>query len=288
MNKEDTPIDKKQEIDSFRAHWNVVYKPYTDDLEDRFVSNHIKVFEKVLEQFKGKKDLKVLEIACGSGRFSKYLMDNHADIVSEYVITDISDEMIKLTEERMSDHLKGGKVKALRVDAKDLDQHKFEKFDLILGFLVIHLVSDRPAVLKSLKNLLKPESKMVFVVPSDYEKSSFFNGPSKIVEEYLGIKTSNESPFFKMGNVELMKQELEATGLELEEVTSDLVQFHNDAERNFEVFHQLYSLKPEFKTLSKERLEEFLTKAKEFFEEAHKSGEILEKGVRNYVIKLKK
>lgn len=287
MNREETSNDKKEEIDTFRAHWNVVYKPYTDNLEDRFVSSHIKVFEKVLEQYKGRKDLRVLEVACGSGRFSKYLMDNHADIVSDYVITDISDEMIKMTEERMSDHLKGGKVKALRIDAKDLDQQKFEKFDLICAFLVIHLVSDRKAVFNNLKNLMKPDSRFLIVVPYNFENSTFFKGPSEIIEQFLGTKTSDDSPFFQMGKIELMREEINAAGLEIEDITTSSAQFCDDPERNFGTFYNFTAHKPEFKNLPKEKSDELFSKIRDYFNEMHKSGKVPENHFRNYVIKLK-
>ena len=280
-------IDSKDKTDGLRAHWNVFYRTYTDDLEDRFVSNHIKVFEKVLEQFKGKKDLKVLEIACGSGRFSKYLMDNHADIVSEYVITDISDEMIKLTEERMSDHLKGGKVKALRVDAKDLDQHKFEKFDLICAFLVIQLVSDRKAVFKNICNLLKPDSRLLIVVPCDYENSTFFKGTVEIAEKFFGGKSSDDSPFFQMGKIEFMREELDAAGLEIEDITSSFAQYSNDPERNFSTFYNFNAHKPEFKNLPKEKSEELFSMIRNLFDEMHKNGKVPEMQFRNYVVKFK-
>ncbi len=94
------------------------------------------------------KDLKVLEIGCGSG----LTMEVIAPHVGEYIATDLSEKIVQRVNEK-SKHLGLNHVKAVTVPAHEIDRLNLKSFDLVIINSVIHCFPDIAYLKKLLKQI---------------------------------------------------------------------------------------------------------------------------------------
>jgi ubiquinone/menaquinone biosynthesis C-methylase UbiE len=98
--------------------------------------------------------LRVLEVGCGAGPLTAWLVDNGATVTA----LDVSREMLRLASERLAD-------RATFVLA-DLEQPLTfatdGSFDLVVASLVLHYVGDWEAVLRELRRVLSRRGAVVF------------------------------------------------------------------------------------------------------------------------------
>ncbi len=106
-------------------------------------SHFVKVLEKYLH-----KDMKALEIGCGTGELSFLL----ADKLNDFIATDFSEGMIRACEKKY-------KHEDLRFQVEDASHLSFEddSFDLIIIANVLHIVPDMDLVLDEIKRLSKKD-----------------------------------------------------------------------------------------------------------------------------------
>lgn len=149
-------------VDDVQEYWNrrpcnirhstkpIGTKEYFDDVEARkyLVEPHIPKFAE-FDKWKGKK---VLEIGCGIGTDAT----NFARAGADYYGTELSDESIKVTQQRFDTFgLKGtfatGNAEQIASWAPGKD------FDLIYSFGVIHHTVHPDAVIREARKLIKPD-----------------------------------------------------------------------------------------------------------------------------------
>lgn len=99
---------------------------------------------------------RILEIGCGTGGFSSYLVKRFPD--SEIILTDISSEMLKICRSHIGD-----KPSYRLIDAENLPPN-IGFFDLIVSSLALQWVYDLRLTLKRLIELLNPGGKLIFAV----------------------------------------------------------------------------------------------------------------------------
>ncbi len=98
--------------------------------------------------------LRVLEIGCGSGRLSEWLLDHGAVVTA----LDVSRAMADLARARLGD-----RATVLVADLSEpLSFAGTGEFDLVVGSLVMHYVRDWESVLKELRRVLRPQGTVVF------------------------------------------------------------------------------------------------------------------------------
>lgn len=97
------------------------------------------------EDFRGKK---VLDYACGTGRFGKLVQDKGADVIG----IDISREILKTAS------------KVIKVKCADGMNLPFEdgSFDYVLSFMSLHVVPDLEKAVGEISRVLMPEGKIFF------------------------------------------------------------------------------------------------------------------------------
>jgi ubiquinone/menaquinone biosynthesis C-methylase UbiE len=101
----------------------------------------------------------VLELGCGTGTTALKL----APKVKHILGTDISGEMIAIAQERTADE-RCPNAEFAAVTADSLAGSE-EKFDAVLAFNLLHLVSERPVFLRQVYGLLKPRGLFVSKTP---------------------------------------------------------------------------------------------------------------------------
>lgn len=109
---------------------------------------------------------RVLEIGCGSGRFSLHLVQQ-APV--DYVGVDLSPRQLDQFRESMAQH---GAPSDARIELRCDDIAKLEetlgreRFDAIVGFFVLHHLQDLPTIFRHLRRVLKPGGRIAFVEPN--------------------------------------------------------------------------------------------------------------------------
>jgi ubiquinone/menaquinone biosynthesis C-methylase UbiE len=115
---------------------------------------------------------KTLELGCGTGTYSRLLMRASKELVA----TDLSDEMIAATKERVAG---AGNVRIEKADCLALSYPDAE-FDTVFAANLLHVIPEPERALKEVRRVLKKHGKLV-ILSFTFESMTFFN---KIVMIY--------------------------------------------------------------------------------------------------------
>ena len=97
-----------------------------------------------------KKDMKVLEIGCGTGTTSLI----HAPYVTKITSTDFSSKMIEIANEKAkSQNISNIEFKQESVEDMDYPENEF---DIIMAHSILHLVENKKAAIDKIFKALKP------------------------------------------------------------------------------------------------------------------------------------
>ena len=119
-----------------------------------------------LETYNEKK-LKILDLGCGTGEFSKKIIKNLR--VESIELIDLSSEMIKISKSKIRNI-------SSKFNVNDFDYYKgYEKFDLIVSNMSLHWSLDIEKLCKSIASALKPGSIFIFSVPNSLSFANIKN-----------------------------------------------------------------------------------------------------------------
>ncbi|MBN1330241.1 MAG: class I SAM-dependent methyltransferase [Candidatus Heimdallarchaeota archaeon] len=98
----------------------------------------------------------VLEIGCGGGSFTEWLLNQKASVVA----CDISQKMVEIAKQRV-----GSKAEILLVDiSKPLTFAEDKFFDVIVASLVLHYIDNWLPVFKEFQRILKDDGSIVISI----------------------------------------------------------------------------------------------------------------------------
>ncbi len=136
--------------------WDRIARKYaTDTIAD--LAGYEKSLERTLSHLRMSD--RVYEFGCGTGSTALRL----APHVGQIVATDISATMIRIAQEK-ADAGWCGNIE-FRCAGVPADWSSMGSFDAVLGFNVLHLVQDRPALLNSIYAVLKPGGLFISKTP---------------------------------------------------------------------------------------------------------------------------
>ena len=133
---------------------------------EKHARSNIKILEHLLNYIELGGISKVLEIGCGTGSLSAYLVNKH-DL--NLVGTDVDPEQI---EQAIKSHGSGEKLRFSNADATSLPFGNTE-FDMILSFKVLHHIRPWQSVLGEINRAIKPNG---FFIVNDISTSNWKNG----------------------------------------------------------------------------------------------------------------
>lgn len=185
----------EQNTETIRNIWNLFSDVYSNTIELQSLGAAKEGFEKCLSLLEKKENLNVLELACGSGLFGKYILDTHASKLSNVKLFDLSDCMITKT----NNLLKNFKNKAnLQIEVQNCEQLTFlppKSVDLLVGSLCLHLVNDVDKALNCANHMLNDQGYFYASYIGTYEKNTLFNKVAHIFNFHPTQSNQNNSIF---------------------------------------------------------------------------------------------
>ena len=177
--------------------WNKIASLYKDKFMDLDLYNDTyDAFSELIT----KRNSTILEIGCGPGNITKYLLEMRSDF--KITATDIAPNMIALAK-------KSNIAADFNVlDSRDIGELKIEYDAIIAGFCIPYLSKeDCSKLIKDSSNLLT-DTGVIYLsfVEGDYEDSNYQTG------------SSGDRIFFHYHNLNSFKKELEITGFKIIEI----------------------------------------------------------------------
>ncbi len=163
---------------NIKAHNKVAgrYEKHHGEIFNEIEQNRIRnVLVQVIKAVKsGEKNLKALDVGCGSGNLTRHLIDLGVYTVS----ADVSEIFLKQVEQRFSStHLS----KTLKINGQDLENIEDYTFDIAAAYSVLHHVPDYLYLIKEMCRVLKKGG----VIYLDHEANETYYHKTKEYIEFL-------------------------------------------------------------------------------------------------------
>ena len=156
---------------------------------------------------------RVLDAGCGPGAYAERLVQQGADHVDSF---DVSDRMLELAGQRLADLMAQGKVTLHRVDmTQPLDPFKDAHFDIVNAPLCLDYVEDWRALFSEFKRVLAPGGFLVFSCghPSfdaEYFQTDDYFSVEAVSSEWSGFGKIVEVPCYRRPFQEMINPLIEA------------------------------------------------------------------------------
>jgi ubiquinone/menaquinone biosynthesis C-methylase UbiE len=151
--------------------WGAVAKKYEEHLKDNDTYHANVVAPNVLRLVAPTAQMRILEIGCGEGYFTRLLSEKSQHVTG----SDISPELIALAKKH------GSNVSYHVANSEDLSFAKDESFDVVLAVLTLQNCEHIDRIFKECTRVLTKNGKLIFVLnhPSfrQPKKSSWGNAP---------------------------------------------------------------------------------------------------------------
>jgi len=174
--------------------WNKVANLYEEHFMDLDLYND--TYDAFCEAIE-KNNPKILEIGCGPGNITKYMLSKRPDFDLEGI--DIAPNMVELAK-------KNNPNATFRVmDSRNIDELKTKYEGIICGFCIPYLSkSDCSKLISDAKNLLSEKGILYLsFIEGDYEKSGYQSG------------SSGDQVYFYYHDLENIQTELSGNGFEI-------------------------------------------------------------------------
>lgn len=181
---------------------------FWDRIAEKYASSPIKnmaAYEKTMDRTRAylSTDQEVLEVGCGTGSTALLLAPN----VKHITATDISRRMIEIGEAKARDQQAANVT--FRQAALPDESPAPESFDAILCYNTLHLVTDLPAVLRSLRSALKPGGVFISKTVCLAEQTRLWAIPI-----YL-MRLIGKAPYVRMLTFDAVEKAIAADGFEI-------------------------------------------------------------------------
>lgn len=194
-----------------KDYWNSFADLYGNELEHIYLTAGLSLSS----MLKISQKSNILEVGCGSGLLSLHWLRNLSSSSVTYTSVDISDDMIKMAEERkksLETKLNPIKHSFICGDAENLDFIGDETINAYIGSLVIHLTPDPVKLLQEAKRVLKKGGNIGFSVLGKTEDSNFFSIIHNALKNNGVVITSKSSGGLTLNSKESLIKVLEENG----------------------------------------------------------------------------
>lgn len=142
-----------------------------------------------MEPFFFKREIRILDIGCGNGRFIEFLQEK--EIKFDYTGVDFNEDLLRIAKQRYN---KNKQIKFIQSDLLRLDTREFDgKFDLIVSFGVMHHIPGLSNRVQFIKNLIMHMEDNGYLVLTLWKFNEFERFKKKIASpEKLASLNINE------------------------------------------------------------------------------------------------
>jgi ubiquinone/menaquinone biosynthesis C-methylase UbiE len=161
-------------------------KKIHNKIVDQYESIHIEIFNDIeqarlfneLQEAKNilKKNSKMvaLDLGCGSGNMTKYLLELNYD---EVIASDVSTSFLNLVSSRF----KTDKLKTVQLNGHNLENIESNSIDFICAYSVLHHIPDYLGIIKEMIRVLKVGG----IIYLDHEHNESFFSENKTYENFI-------------------------------------------------------------------------------------------------------
>ncbi|HXO74721.1 MAG TPA: methyltransferase domain-containing protein [Puia sp.] len=149
----------------------------------------------------------VLELACGSGRLTKYISEQ-LPLTVAFTATDLNEDMIGVAKGKVPND----RVKWAPADMQDLP-FQDGSFDLVVCQFGLMLVPDQIKALSEIFRVLKPGGKILFSTWTDLHYNRLWAIGSRVIQSIVGISPIEHNPGpFALDDKSAVEDMLKRTG----------------------------------------------------------------------------
>lgn len=189
----------QQKTELIRNIWNLFADVYSNTIEVQSLEAAKQGFEKALTLQKKKKNLNILELACGSGQFGKHILTTHSSKIQNLQLFDLSDNMISKTKTLLHENTtKTKKTPNVEIQVQNCEELFFlppKKIDILIGSLCLHLVNDVNKALNCANYILSDEGYFYASYIGTYDKNTLFNKVAHIFNFHPAQSAQSNSIF---------------------------------------------------------------------------------------------
>ena len=213
MKMKDKKKDKPVTLDAYE----ILAEPYSELVDTKFENAYIErpATLSLLPNVRGKK---VLDAGCGPGLYSKWLVEQGAEVVA----LDVSPKMVELARKR----LPAGVDVRLADLGKPLDFLEEGSFDIVLAPLVLDCIEDWDSLFSEFHRILSSDGLVVFSVCHPFtefllrSKGRYFD--TELVQaEWKGFGPSVTMPSYRRP-LDAMVNSLAGAGFTLERIVEPI------------------------------------------------------------------
>jgi SAM-dependent methyltransferase len=136
------------------------------------------------------KNKKILDIGCAGGWYTKYLLDNSADVMA----IDVNKKMVEITKKRTEN-----KCKVIQADLNNkLDFIKSNEFDIVLASLVLHYIKNIENIFCEINRILKNNGELIFSIHHPLMEFVYFKRENYLEMELLEDEWTMEEEKIKV------------------------------------------------------------------------------------------
>lgn len=259
--------------EALKEFWNNFGSTYATGHESLTIVNAMVEFDKIIKRAPKQFNLRLLELACGSGYMPEYILRTKASHFSELRFMDISDFMVSETRKR---------IEGINIDPKidfklevrnceDLGNLPDNHYDIVLANLVIHLVTNPDNVFRGIKKCLSEKGQVFMSYTDEFKNCKFFLKFNEVLRKYDSEKSKNRQMFY-FPQENIMDRLLKDHGFVVVEESVNDVVFNNGNTDLISVYKDMLASIDIDKRLSKEKFGQLIEDLKLMIDQCNKDG----------------
>lgn len=263
--------------------WDQFAEKYAHFYETHASDNCKLYLDQVFSLSPNKNHLKILDVGCGSGIFSHFLLNSSKKDIESIFLIDFSQKMVDLCAKRFSEE-QHKKLKIAKGNVEELRKFTTEEYDLAFGLQIVHLLPEPERMLKDVHHLLKKGAIGFFSLNGIEKANTVFTCFSPIFEKFSQSKPKSTSKIKELENEETGRKIFESAEFEVISVAKRQIEFEPNEELVEAICAALLA-KNELKALSPEKKKEFKQEVREEVEKFRAEGKKFAMVYTNYVVR---
>lgn len=189
-------LDEQHHFDLYATKYDANYS-YTDSFTQYKISKKATDFVKTVEKIYGSSDIKILELGCGTGEYTKHIARQLPN--AKIIGIDISPNMLNIARKKC----KGLKNVSFENESVYDTSFKDATFDVICGYYILHHLTLK-RIQHEILRILKPHGYVYFYEPNILNPMVYLIKSNKKIKKMVG-DSANEWAINPLGVMNIFK-----------------------------------------------------------------------------------